>query len=86
MRNIRFRMVIRFPLVIFFDSLVCTYVQRFDTSLLSACFVFLDDLLLGARGTGFSRLEDIVGKIKAGTQVKTYPEKKANYVQTYLRT
>lgn len=74
MRNIRFRLVIYFPLVILFDSLACTYVQRIDTSLLSACFGFLEDLLLGALGTGFSRLEDVVGKIKAGSQVKTCPE------------
>jgi hypothetical protein len=64
-----------FPLVILFDSLACTYVQRIDTSLMSDSFGFLDDLLLGALGTGFSRLEDVVGKIKAGSQVKTHPQR-----------
>jgi hypothetical protein len=42
---------------------------------MSDSFGFLDDLLLGALGTGFSRLEDVVGKIKAGSQVKTHPQR-----------
>lgn len=65
LRRVEVRMVAGSLLVSYFGFLACTYVQGFDVAFLAADLGFLDDLLLRAGRASLSRLEHILGKIKA---------------------